>query len=101
MPLKRAFYTKVLTNLDVENVLTCTGYFRHRTRKRSLDELQTRHVSKLRYKAAKIVKVWCWMAAHDIRMYVENAPDLISKFSLKPAIISQTQTAEYDQVHIV
>jgi hypothetical protein len=38
---------------------------------------------------------------NDIWTYVENAPDLISKFSLKPAIISQTQTAEYDQVHIV
>jgi hypothetical protein len=38
---------------------------------------------------------------NDIWTYVENAPDLISKFSLKPAIMSQTQTAEYDQVHIV
>jgi hypothetical protein len=91
MPLKRAFYTKVLTNLDVENVLTCTGYFRHRTRKRSLDELQTRHVSKLRYKAAKIVKVWCKDGVpNDIWTYVGNAPDLISKLSLKPAIISQS-----------
>ena len=89
-----------LTNSDVENVLTCNGHFSCRTRKRPLDDLQPGHVSKLRFKAAKLRKNWCKDGVlNDIWKYVVHTPDLVSKFSLQPSVICETEWIDNEQIN--